>query len=489
MYPYTFLDWINDHVAVLLLAAIMVVIIVYVIKTMAELVYRCHKMKLKISLPRNAQGVILGKRLCFLISSPEEDESHVGVWGGSGSGKTTGVGIPTLMRWRGNFFAIDISGDISKNVRCSHRLIFEPLNPQSVPYNVFYVLDKLESKVDIDEAINNLALTILPQTATQDAAVYYEKTGRDIITAALLTFYYEGLDFIEICDKIVSTSAPKLLNEIDTIGYSPAIKLINQFETPDGKPSKDLAGSKQAADNALSALVSPRLRETMRRPHPGELSMNAESIESYRCFLNLPDHLLEQYSCVISIVVGQLLSYLSGRDLNKRKRLLVLLDEYASFARSIDIAPLLQKYRKRHIRLICMMQSLSQLDRARGDNYRKEAVDNFGICCICNITEPDSQQYFSRKAGTHTVKRENRSAVTGESMNFTYSQEPVYLPEEFGKLTKHNIILSRGYNLKLRKAYFFKEKSFKSSDIDSDVLYKDLYIPHPDTKINDTFPM
>ena len=72
----------------------------------------------------DAHGIIFGIKNKFKLYSPESEEGHVLVVGGSGLGKTSALLIPTLNSWHGTSFTIDISGDICKNVNMPNKLVF-----------------------------------------------------------------------------------------------------------------------------------------------------------------------------------------------------------------------------------------------------------------------------------------------------------------------------------------------------------------------------
>ncbi len=81
-------------------------------------------------------GVVFGKKRLSYYFSPTNSEGHIAVFGGSGLGKTSALLIPTLRVWKGTSFTIDISGDICKNVPIRRKLVYEPENKNTTPYNL-----------------------------------------------------------------------------------------------------------------------------------------------------------------------------------------------------------------------------------------------------------------------------------------------------------------------------------------------------------------
>ena len=132
---------------------------------------------LKKTIPRKAHGILFGRYRHKIIYSPTDTEGHVAVIGGSGSGKTSALLIPTLRSWAGSSLTIDISGDICRNVPLSNKLIFEPSNPETSPYDIFAPIDKLDSINAKNEALAQLAYLMMPSASkSDDAAAYFGGT-------------------------------------------------------------------------------------------------------------------------------------------------------------------------------------------------------------------------------------------------------------------------------------------------------------------------
>lgn len=74
------------------------------------------------------------------------------------------------------------------------------------------MIDRLNSIEDKNEALEQFAFLLMPDSNTMsDTSRFFQTEGRKILTASLIAFYHQQLDFIEICEKIVFSSWKELL--------------------------------------------------------------------------------------------------------------------------------------------------------------------------------------------------------------------------------------------------------------------------------------
>lgn len=130
-----------------------------------------------------AIGIIFGKQGKKIFYSPSDNEGHVFVTGGSGSGKTSSILIPTLNAFQGTFFCIDISGDICPNIQKNNKIVFDPEDSMASPYNIFDMIDTLSTLSEQNEALEQLAYLIMPENINMtDSALFFLTEGRKIET-------------------------------------------------------------------------------------------------------------------------------------------------------------------------------------------------------------------------------------------------------------------------------------------------------------------
>lgn len=405
-----------------------------------------------------ANGILFGKYGIFnkIIYSPTNAEGHIFVGGGSGLGKTSAILIPTIRSWLGTVFCIDISGDIESNCDVENKIVYTPSNPKSTPYNIFGPIDGLAEQDDKNEKLEQLALLLMPEEEkANDASKFFTTEGRKILTASFIAFYHKGMDFVEICEKVFSSSWKSLFSEIDETKNQKAIQYINSFV---GASEQNTSGCKQAADAAIKLFATnERVKNTIRRPMYQNIAYEPTRLEKYNVFVNVEDSKLELYAPLLNIITSQTLEYLSDRKIkNDSKTILLCLDEFASLGK-LEITSALRKLRKKLCRIMLLTQSMADIDLIYGRNERMAMMNNFRFKAILGADDTDTQEYFAKLIGRVENRRE--SVIRSEN-GTSYTESPIkeYAvdPETLGRLGKELILLYPDGWVKLRKNFYYQ---------------------------------
>lgn len=396
---------------------------------------------------------------------PSDREGHIMVFGGSGKGKTSALLIPTLRSWIGTFFAIDISGDISKNVECENKIILAPHDPErSVLYNVFLSVDRCDTENEKRkklELLANLIVDIPPDVSdTQD---YFLRTGRKILLASLFAFYQIGIDFVDICSIICDNSTNDLFDMIDEVGNKRASALINPMRKAN---EKNINGAKDTLTDRIGLFASDdNMIEILRRPlvraddGVSEPVFNVDMLETHRVFLLVPDKEQEYYAAFMRIVTGQVLDYIYTRDFDrsKDKRILIALDEFASLGH-MDILGPFRKYRKFGANLCVLTQELADVDLAYSEKERKAIIGNCKYVVVLNAVEPDTKRYFSDIIGKEEKEKVSTSqSNNGSSTSTSYSEEYAIDPSEWNELGKNLVVIHPHGYVKLGLNFYYED--------------------------------
>lgn len=416
---------------------------------------------------KDAEGIIFGKVKKDLVAySPTKDEGHLAIFGGSGSGKTSALLIPTLRVWKGNAFVIDISGDIIKNTKSfiNNAIVYDVEDPQTIPFNIFGSIDKLETEDDKNEALEKLAFLLMPDNPTANSnAKFFQDEGRKILTASLICYYKQGFDFIQIAEKVVRNSWKDLFNDIDKSQNIKATQYINSFM---GANEANTAGCKQSADATLKLFATnERIKKGIRRPrYNDELCYTPSILEEKSAFIKIEDSKLDLYAPILHIITAQTLEFLSARENKKDPMILLCLDEFASLGK-MEIIGALRKLRKKNVRIMVITQSLADLDLIYGIPERKAMMNNFLYKVILQANDTDTQKYFAELIGQVERERQSITQSGGGGMfdngnistTKSMSKEYIIEPSSLGRLKNNLIVLHPdGYDI-LEKNFYFKD--------------------------------
>jgi type IV secretory pathway TraG/TraD family ATPase VirD4 len=363
--------------------------------------------------------------------------------------------IPTLQKWLGTALVFDISGDISLNVQNPLKIIFEPENGNTAPYSPFAMVDVLTDDEERKEQLQQLTFILIPDNPQDsDVTAFYKGEARKMLQAALIAYYFVGLDFVDICHQVVGCGFEMLIEDINASGNESAERLVAGF---DGVNEKTIAGTKQEVDKAIILFcTNEKITRSVRRPSDGEQAICPNTLETLSVYIVIDDVKLELYSPLLRLITAQTLEYLSTRNNKTKPPILMCLDEFASLGK-MDILPALRKLRKKNVRIMMFTQSLADLDLIYGQAERRAMLDNYAYTVILSATDPDTAEFFSRKAGEHkVVKRSYTDSIDGGSESQTLQRERIIFPEEFSMLGNFLILLHPAGIIELRKNFYFK---------------------------------
>lgn len=280
------------------------------------------KNDLKISTKANVSGIVFGKKAGLYVTSPPEAEGHTLVLGGSGVGKTTALLIPTLNAWgnSNSSFVIDISDDIAKNVNMTNKLIFDPDNINTLPYDIFAPIDTITDKGDKIEALQKMGTFLRPLTYSDiksGGGKFYAEGAQNILGAVLIAGYFYDKDFCTICKWLCSSTDKQIISDIKNIGEETAITLINPYSN---ESDNNAVGCFNEARKAVKLFATNHhIMNSVRRSAHGEKAFSPDQIEKYNCFIIIRQERLELYKPLTQIIVAQTLDYFMSRPLNYKK--------------------------------------------------------------------------------------------------------------------------------------------------------------------------
>ncbi len=419
----------------------------------------------------SAEGVAFGETKAGLLGSQKvtqssaNDEGHILAVGGSGLGKTSALLIPTLLNWiksKGTFICWDISGDIHPHIESENTKVIKYIIGEggTIGYNPFGVIDHAPNDRRKRKLLKQLAMILMPKPQeSSEAGDYYHKQGLKMLIASFIAFYFEGLDFIEICMKVHDLNWHQLLNEIDRTGNEYAIRLINGFADPD-LPAQFTSSAKQNCEDAVELFATDEdIQDIVHRSTKGHPSWNPAHIEKNNIFIIIDDADLEEYEQLNCLIANQCLQFIKKRPLDHKSNILFCMDEAASLG-NIDILPPLRKFRKRHCRIFMLTQSIADIDLTWGEKQRKAMMTNFLYKVILECSEPEEQEYWSNLAGKQWMWHQS-SRIQHPEGYYTYDdvqqKENNIEPYTLSNLGDQLVLLSPDGAQVLNKGFYFKK--------------------------------
>lgn len=418
-----------------------------------------------LSKDKDPNGFIFGKENRDYVYLKNDQEGHITIFGGSGKGKTSALLIPSLRAWNGPFFAIDISGDISKNVEGENnkRVILSPNEPdKSSLYNVFYLIDKIHDGEEKREKLEQLVNLIVDIPAnTNDTQFYFLNTARKIFLASIIAFYNIGMDFTDICKTVFFNDIKDLANLI----LKTENKLAKGYIMPLARENeKNIAGAKSTLNDKIKLFAdNKKMEQILRRPLTDfdgntEPCFNPKDLEEKQVFLKIPDKMQEFFAPFMHIVVGQILEYISARVYNNKtdKRILISIDEFASIGHFEILGPF-RKFRKNGANLCILTQSLADIDLVYSDKERQVILDNSQYVVVLSANDNNTREYFSNLVGKEDkISTSTSKGRGGGSVSTSIQKDYVIAPEKWKTYDKELIVIHPSGVIKLKKNFYFE---------------------------------
>ena len=409
---------------------------------------------------RSESGFIFGKQNGKYIAKSETEDGHILVIGGAGSGKSSCLAIPSLDSWKERVFAIDIKGELlQKCTRDRSRVkVFSPQEQDSYGYDPFWALYESDN---IAQDIKDITLAIMP-TPPDVKDPFWIESAQNVLNGSLTHFYGQGYSFIESMQEIVSTPIQSLLGDIMDSDNMLAKIFVAQLVD---QKAETLSGIATELSNKIMLFATdPAISGALARPQ----KITPHDLENgYDVFISIPEHKLEQWKPLLTLINNQFLKHFEKRPESDSKPILFLLDEFARLGKIDAILNGLATLRSKKITIAILTQSLAQLDLIYGRESRQVIADNCSYKAILKATDADTQEYFSKLVGTYDKIKKSSSAQfeqytqlgKGTGASTTTEEKRIVKPEEFATLDKIILLTPYGF-CRAEKIPYYKEKRF-----------------------------
>ncbi|WP_035288598.1 type IV secretory system conjugative DNA transfer family protein [Clostridium sp. KNHs214] len=395
-------------------------------------------------------GIVLGKIKSKLITKPPSVEGHTLVVGGTGTGKSRGVVIPSLLLWEGSTVVIDIKGEISKitkEVRKRKGNMVYVFNPESENGDCYDPI-KLCGTVD---AAQELARTLIP--IPEKGETFWVQSAQAILSAFVFEGALKGYKLSDIAEKICTTPINDLVNYCRN-HETREVRLLCSIAYD--MPEKTLGGVMSELKSKLITIATDKnIRRSTRKS-----DWTPESLEKgASIYLRVSEHMLEQYRDLWTVIINQILRHLSEREERKNPPILIALDELPRLGEIKGLTSALATLRSRNVHILSIIQSMAQLDEVYNENQRKIIADNCRFKLVLSATDPETQKYFSDLAGQRTAMARGVTIGAGFVPNMSKHEQGTQLirPEEWANLEKPVLFAPKLDPVRVKLAFWDKE--------------------------------
>lgn len=397
----------------------------------------------------------------YYVGKRSEDDGNALIAGINGSGKSYICAKSMIETWRDPFVALDCKGELFLHYKSLQRrgraereyISFDPTYG-GAHYEPFAMLKK--DNLHFEENVREMAYTLIPMQPN-DPNSYWTNMARNLLSAVIIYGFSIGLDFIETMLIAVSSSVSELCQKINQSDFATAKIFISEIAGLKKEQQADIGTDMK--QHLMVFATDPCVRNALSDSADGKTFSWDDIVtaeDAPNVFLCLDQDRLEQWGGMTRLMLTQLIRTLERRPDKQSpqgrniKPILLLLDEFPLLGKMEIITNALTTLRSKKVTFCLMLQSIAQLDAVYGHDIRRIIVDNCQYKAILNITEPDSQEYFSKLIGSVPIGKQSMFQNYDPSTQFsTYGRqiqefrEPLILPHEFA--TNRDIWLHTPY--------------------------------------------
>lgn len=381
---------------------------------------------------------------------------HCAVIAPTRSGKGAGIVIPTLLSWKESAIIYDLKEEnyaktSARRAEFSDVIYFNPKSVKSAHFNP--LLEVREGINEVRDVQNIANMIIEPEVA--GVSDHWVRTGNSLLVAAILHVLYTAPNG----EKNLAGVTSFLSKATETLGDT----LQQMLETkhirgPSGKPEHPHPHIQEAVRDVLNK--SPDDRSSVHSTVMGYLSLYRDPLLAHNTrdsdffitdlisaerpkslYLVIPPADILRLRPIIRLIVNQICRRLteelpSEESLERRHRLLLMLDEFPALGRLEFFESALGFIAGYGLKAILICQSMNQLKQAYGE--RNSLLDNTHVKVFFTPSTPETAEYISKSLGTSTVKyrtegesgQKGSPFFSGKSVSMHIGQRPLMTVRE-----------------------------------------------------------
>ena len=425
-------------------------------------------------------GVFLGQHDGHYLR--HEGPEHVLTFAPTRSGKGVGLVVPTLLSWPASAVIHDIKGEnwqITAGWRSqfSHCLLFNPTDASSAAYNPLLEVRRGAHEV---RDVQNIADILVDPEGALEKRNHWEKTSHALLVGAILHVLYAGEDktLRGVANFLSDPASPFEL----TLHRMMTTKHLGDAQHPVvasaarevlNKSDNERSGVLSTAMSFLGLYRDPTVAEVTSRCDWRIADLIAAE-HPVSLYLVVPPSDISRTKPLIRLILNQigrrLTESLDGSDgIERRHRLLLMLDEFPALGRLDFFETALAFMAGYGIRSFLIAQSLNQIDKAYGQNH--SILDNCHVRVTFATNDERTAKRISETLGTATELRAQRNYAghrlapwLGHLMvSRQETARPLLTPGEVMQLPTDEavVMVSSVAPIKAKKLRYFADANFK----------------------------
>lgn len=418
---------------------------------------------------KEPKGIILGKDkytqkyVCKLL----EEDGHVFLIGGSGSGKSSCYVIPALLaNPTARIFAVDIKGELSfKSAKYGdeHILIFDPSDRNKYGYDPLYNLSENNETQQILETMQNITYSLISLPAGLKDP-FWKNSARNLLLGLLIFYYKQGIqNFVGIIDEILGKPIKDSIQDVMEKAEQNSVeyRYIIQFSSME---DETLGGIVAEMNNHLVVFSNDQdIRYAFR---DNGCKMNPLKLEAgYSIYLSIREEKLSAYYDVMQLIINQTLAQLEKRPENSEPIIFVI-DELPRILSAGKLDRLLdgaRTLRSRNVCLYLITQSTEALMSAFSENEVADLISNCPYIVVLSASSVKTQKSVCAWCGKYKVKKVSWSGSKDRKCTVSYEEKDIVEPSDLMTLknTGEAIVITPYGYCRVQKVPWYKDKFLK----------------------------
>lgn len=369
--------------------------------------------------------------------------------GGSGSGKSSCVAIPTILAAKAipstssanpnlRLVALDIKGELhSKATKIGDEnvIIFDPQDRSTYGYDPFYLLNEDSTSQEIMETMQTIAFSLIPLPGDIKDP-FWKQNARNLLIG-LLIFYYKYVnlyDLVSIIDRILGRPIKESIDEVmeKARTTSPEYHCIVQFKGMD-ESNVTLSGIVSEMNVHLTVFVNDADIRYAFKNNPAKINPLAIETDPLQIFISIREEKLSQYYDCLQLILNQFLGQFEKRP-ESSEPVLFLIDELPRILSSGKIDKLLdaaRTLRSRNVTLLLISQSTEALMTAYSENEVTDLISNCSYIICLGASSTKTQKAICDWSGQFLAKKTSWSGEgKSRKANISYDEQNIVKPED-----------------------------------------------------------